>query len=114
MPVYDTDIKDVKEEEEEIIGKRSYGRPLFPRKNVVHQLDIMTDMLGTPTSEALTRIQNEKARRYLSNMRKKPEIPFSHKFSNVDPLDLYLLESLLSFDLKDQTSAEDVLADPYF
>ncbi|GJY34709.1 coatomer subunit alpha-1 [Tanacetum coccineum] len=90
------------------------GRPLFPRKNVVHQLDIMTDLLGTPSSEALTRIRNEKARRYLSNMRKKLEIPFSHKFPNINPLALRLLERLLSFDPKDRPSAEDALVDPYF
>ncbi|GJZ95208.1 coatomer subunit alpha-2-like protein [Tanacetum coccineum] len=69
----------------------------------------MTDLLGTPSSEALTRIRNEKARRYLSNMRKKPEIPFSHKFPNINPLALRLLERLLSFDPKDRPSAEDAL-----
>ncbi|GKD55742.1 mitogen-activated protein kinase 9-like protein [Tanacetum coccineum] len=74
----------------------------------------MTDLLGTPSSEALTRIRNEKARRYLSNMRKKPEIPFSHKFPNINPLALRLLERLLSFDPKDRPSAEDALVDLYF
>ncbi|GJW03479.1 mitogen-activated protein kinase 9-like protein, partial [Tanacetum coccineum] len=63
-------------------------RPLFPGKNVVHQLDIMTGLLGTPSSEALARIRNEKARS--------------------------LLERLLSFDPKDRPSAEDALTDPYF
>ncbi|GJZ65304.1 mitogen-activated protein kinase 9 [Tanacetum coccineum] len=97
-----------------IFAEMLTGRPLFPGKNVVHQLDIMTDLLGTPSSEALARIRNEKARRYLSNMRKKPAIPFSHKFPYVDPLALRLLERLLSFDPKDRPSAEDALADPYF
>lgn len=32
------------------------GRPLFPGKNVVHQLDIITDLLGTPSSETLSRV----------------------------------------------------------
>lgn len=32
------------------------GRPLFPGKNVVHQLDLMTDLLGTPSSESLSRV----------------------------------------------------------
>ncbi|KAI3515774.1 hypothetical protein L1887_14678 [Cichorium endivia] len=90
------------------------GKPLFPGKNVVHQLDLMTDLLGTPSSESIARIRNEKARRYLSNMRKKPPVPFTHKFPNVDPLALRLLERLLSFDPKDRPSAEDALADPYF
>lgn len=53
-------------------------------------------------------IRNDKARRYLSNMRKKPPVPFSQKFPNVDPLALRLLERLLAFDPKDRPSAEEV------
>lgn len=53
-------------------------------------------------------IRNEKARRYLNNMRKKQPIPFTNKFPNVDPLALKLLERLLAFDPKDRPSAEEV------
>ncbi|KAK8692671.1 hypothetical protein V6N13_070278 [Hibiscus sabdariffa] len=90
------------------------GKPLFPGKNVVHQLDLMTDMLGTPPPESISRIRNEKARRYLSSMRKKPPVPFSQKFPNVDHAALRLLERLLAFDPKDRPTAEEALADPYF
>ncbi|XP_076899232.1 mitogen-activated protein kinase 9-like isoform X1 [Bidens hawaiensis] len=97
-----------------IFAEMLLGRPLFPGRNVVHQLDLMTDLLGTPSTESISRIRNEKARRYLNNMRKKPPVPFTHKFPNADPLALRLLERLLSFDPKDRPSAEEVLADPYF
>ncbi|KAK8949078.1 Mitogen-activated protein kinase 14 [Platanthera zijinensis] len=90
------------------------GKPLFPGKNVVHQLDLMTDLLGTPSPEAIARVRNEKARRYLSRMRKKKLIPFSQKFPNADPLALRLLEKMLAFEPKDRPSAEEALADPYF
>ncbi|CAN6577824.1 unnamed protein product [Malus baccata var. baccata] len=90
------------------------GKPLFPGKNVVHQLDLMTDLLGTPSAESIARIRNEKARRYLSSMRKKQPVPFTHKFPGVDPLALRLLEQLLAFDPKDRLTAEEALADPYF
>ncbi|CAN6215687.1 unnamed protein product [Urochloa humidicola] len=90
------------------------GRPLFPGKNVVHQLDLITDLLGTPSSETLSQIRNEKARRYLSCMRKKHPVPFTQKFRNADPLALRLLERLLAFDPKDRPTAEEALADPYF
>ncbi|XP_057771842.1 mitogen-activated protein kinase 15 isoform X2 [Salvia miltiorrhiza] len=90
------------------------GKPLFPGKNVVHQLDLMTDLLGTPPPETIARIRNEKARRYLSSMRKKKPIPLSYKFPNADPLALRLLERMLAFDPKDRPSAEEALADPYF
>lgn len=53
-------------------------------------------------------IRNEKARRYLSSMRKKKPIPFSHKFPNADPLALRLLERMLAFEPKDRPTAEEV------
>ncbi|KAG9447501.1 hypothetical protein H6P81_013629 [Aristolochia fimbriata] len=90
------------------------GKPLFPGKNVVHQLDLMTDLLGTPSMDTISRVRNEKARRYLSSMRKKQPVPFSQKFPNADPLALKLLERLLAFDPKDRPTAEEALADPYF
>ena len=32
------------------------GKPLFPGRNVVHQLDLMTDFLGTPPHESISRV----------------------------------------------------------
>ncbi|MCD7452153.1 Mitogen-activated protein kinase 9 [Datura stramonium] len=97
-----------------IFAEMLTGKPLFPGKNVVHQLDLMTDFLGTPPPETIAKIRNEKARRYLSNMRKKPPVPFAQKFPHADPFALRLLERLLAFDPKDRPSAEEALADPYF
>ncbi|KAK2662145.1 hypothetical protein Ddye_000719 [Dipteronia dyeriana] len=90
------------------------GRPVFPGKNVVHQLDLMTDLLGTPSLDTISRVRNDKARRYLTSMRKKQPVQFSQKFPNADPLALQLLERLLAFDPKDRPTAEEALADPYF
>eukprot|EP00243_Klebsormidium_subtile_P001494 TRINITY_DN1263_c0_g1_i2.p1 TRINITY_DN1263_c0_g1~~TRINITY_DN1263_c0_g1_i2.p1 ORF type:complete len:598 (-),score=94.08 TRINITY_DN1263_c0_g1_i2:133-1926(-) len=90
------------------------GRPLFPGKNVVHQLELMTDLLGTPSAESIAKVRNEKARRYLSSMRKKPPIPFTQKFPGIDPLALRLLERMLAFDPTQRPTATEALADPYF
>ncbi|XP_038707821.1 mitogen-activated protein kinase 17-like [Tripterygium wilfordii] len=90
------------------------GKPLFPGKNVVHQLDLITDLLGTPPAESIARIGNEKARSYLNSMRKKSPIPLSKVFPNSDPVALRLLKRLLAFDPRARPSAEEALADPYF
>ncbi|KAL6553519.1 Mitogen-activated protein kinase 19 [Orobanche gracilis] len=90
------------------------GKPLFPGKSVVHQLDLITDLLGTPSTDTILGVRNEKARKYLMDMRKKRAVPFSEKFFNVDPSALKLLQRLLAFDPKDRPSAEEALADPYF
>ena len=120
------------------------GKPLFPGKNVVHQLELITDLLGTPSAESIARvcclsrsisfailetsafpksdcssflttsflwymqISNEKARKYLSSMRKKRPIPFSKTFPDVDRSALRILERLLAFDPKDRPSAEEI------
>uniref|UniRef100_A0ACD6AEE8 Uncharacterized protein n=1 Tax=Avena sativa TaxID=4498 RepID=A0ACD6AEE8_AVESA len=90
------------------------GKPLFPGKNVVHQLDLITDILGTPSLDAISQVRNDKARKYLTCMRKKQPASFSQKFPKADPLALQLLRRLLAFDPKDRPSAEEALADPYF
>ncbi|KAE8780961.1 Mitogen-activated protein kinase 13 [Hordeum vulgare] len=88
--------------------------PLFPGTNVTHQLDLITDVLGTPSHETLSQICNEKARRYLTGMKRKHPIPFPRMFCNADPQAVRLLERLLAFDPKDRPTAEEALADPYF
>ncbi|XP_024545126.1 mitogen-activated protein kinase 15 isoform X2 [Selaginella moellendorffii] len=89
-------------------------KPLFPGKNVTHQLELITDLLGTPSQDVISRVRNEKARRYLSTMSKKSPVPFSEKFKNIDPLARNLLQKMLAFDPKDRPSATEALADPYF
>ncbi|KAH9706242.1 mitogen-activated protein kinase 20 [Citrus sinensis] len=61
-----------------------------------------------------SKVRNDKARRYLTSMRKKQPVQFSQKFPNADPSALRLLERLLAFDPKDRPTAEEALADPYF
>ncbi|KAG6599886.1 Mitogen-activated protein kinase 12, partial [Cucurbita argyrosperma subsp. sororia] len=97
-----------------IFAEMLAGKPLFPGNSVVHELDLITDLLGTPSAECIAKIRNEKAKRYLNSMKKKHPIPLSRKFPNADPLALHLLERLLAFDPEDRPSAEEALADPYF
>lgn len=90
------------------------GRPLFPGKNVVHQLELITDLLGTPSFDVMSRVRNEKARRFLAGMERKRGIPFSQVFPGVDPRAISLLRRMLSFDPTLRPTAEEALQDPYF
>ena len=64
--------------------------------------------LGIKSPLHLVQVRNEKARRYLTSMRKKQPVPLSQKFPNADPLALRLLARLLAFDPKDRPTAEEV------
>ncbi|KAL6774162.1 hypothetical protein ACKKBG_A23985 [Auxenochlorella protothecoides x Auxenochlorella symbiontica] len=90
------------------------GKPLFPGRNVVHQLELITDLLGTPAQEVIAKVRNEKARRFLLNMRKKPGTSFEAYFPKADKGALKLLRRLLAFDPAERPTSEEALADPYF
>ena len=34
------------------------GKPLFPGRNVVHQLELITDLLGTPSLEVTNKVRS--------------------------------------------------------
>ncbi|KAL4590845.1 hypothetical protein LXL04_003788 [Taraxacum kok-saghyz] len=94
-----------------IFAEMLTGKPL----NVVHQLDLVIDLLSSPPPEIIARIRNDKARRYLNGLPNKVKVPLSNKFPNADPLALRLLEKLLAFDPADRISAEEIsFTDPCF
>ena len=45
----------------ELLGRK----PLFPGKDYIHQLGLITDVIGTPDDEDIDYIESEKARRYI-------------------------------------------------
>jgi serine/threonine protein kinase len=59
-------------------------------------------------------VRNEKARRFLASMRKKPGVDLAAYFPRADAGALALLRRLLAFDPADRPTAEEALADPYF
>jgi len=90
------------------------GKPLFPGRNVVHQLELITDLLGTPSAAEIAKVRNEKARRFLSQMPPKAAQPLGARFPRASPEALRLLARLLSFDPHTRVTAEEALQDIYF
>jgi len=76
-----------------------------------------TTPINQPTHQPNPRhneqVRNEKARRFLANMRKKGGT-FEQLFAKIEPRARALLKRLLAFDPADRPSAEEALADPYF
>ncbi|XP_052878527.1 mitogen-activated protein kinase 9-like isoform X2 [Gossypium arboreum] len=55
-----------------IFAEMLIGKPLFPGKNVVHQLDLMTDMLGTPSAESISKALADPYFYGLANVDREP------------------------------------------
>ena len=97
------------------------GRPLFPGKDAVNQLQLITDLLGKPSPEVIGRISNQKARTFLHALPDRQAVPVLQslaqrmpKGQSLDPLALDLLLQLLAFDPADRPMASEALSHPYF
>ena len=101
----------------ELLGRR----PLFPGKDYIHQLNLITDVIGTPDEaraslfiptasvlhvaklpfctpqEDIDCIESEKARRYISSLPVKPPIPPNRIFPNANPEAIKLLQQMLVY-----------------
>ncbi|KAG8465269.1 hypothetical protein KFE25_002576 [Diacronema lutheri] len=93
----------------ELLGRK----PLFPGKDYIHQLGLITDVIGTPDDEDIDYIESEKARRYIRSLPYKPRIPFEMIYPTANPNALDLLHRLLLFNPSKRVSVEGALAHPY-
>lgn len=62
-------------------------KPLFPGKDHVHQMRLLTELLGTPTESDLGFVRNEDAKRYIRQLSQFPRQPLARVFPHVHPLD---------------------------
>ena len=97
-----------------IFAELILGKPLFPGRNVVHQLELITNLLGTPPAASVEKIRNDKARRYLSQMKPKQPEDWRKVFPMASPGAIGIMKRLLAFDHDERVTAEEALRDPYF
>lgn len=95
----------------EMLGR---GKPLFPGKNAVEQLNLITSIVGSPSKEAIAKVQSPRAREHFSSLPHRPRRPFKERFPKADELACDLLEKLLEFDPAKRPSALEALQHPYF
>lgn len=88
-------------------------RPLFPGKNVVDQLQIITDLVGVPSEKEIAQVRNEKARRFLNQLPFKEKVNFKDAFPGIDAQALDLLEWMIQFDPRKRPTAELALEHPF-
>ncbi|CAN7015157.1 unnamed protein product [Brassica rapa subsp. trilocularis] len=88
-----------------IVASKRIGFPCGP----IHVLaDQSFPTLAINSFTVSGNVRNEKAGRYLRSMRLKKSIRFSHKLPHDDPLDLRILQKLLSFELNERPTFEEL------
>mgnify|MGYP003961724439 CR=1 FL=1 len=80
----------------ELMGRK----PLFPGDDYIHQLQIISDVLGTPNDDDLVFVTSDKARRFMKSQAFKQKVPFSTLYpskpdgSGANPVALDLLDQM--------------------
>ncbi|CAF1268065.1 unnamed protein product [Adineta steineri] len=96
-----------------ILGEMLNGKPLFPGKHYIDQLNLILNVVGSPDEHDLASIINEKARNYISSLKARAKQPFSRLYPDADSSALDLLDRLLTFDPKKRIDVSAALAHPY-
>jgi mitogen-activated protein kinase 1/3 len=89
---------------------------MWPRADI-HQLNLIFQLLGTPSEDDLGWVSNEKALQYVLSLPKQPAVPldrlFAKKAVKPNPLALDLIRRMLTFNPHKRISVEEALNHPY-
>ena len=93
----------------EMLGRKY----VFAGTNYVNQLNLILNLLGTPSDELIDQIGSLKAQQYLRSLKKITAIPLARLYPHATAPAIDLLERMLLFDPTKRISMEDALAHPF-
>jgi mitogen-activated protein kinase 1/3 len=98
-----------------IFGEMLGRKPMFPGNDYIHQLKLITKVIGTPTSEAdLWFVRNPKAKLFMLGLPPTPPQDLRVKFPDASLEAIDLLQRMLQLDYQKRIRVEDALEHPYF
>jgi mitogen-activated protein kinase 1/3 len=96
-----------------ILGEIMTGQPLFPGKDYVHQLRLITELVGSPDNSSLGFLRSDNARRYVRQLPRYPKQQFAARFPKMPTTAIDLLERMLVFDPNRRISVDEALGHAY-
>ncbi|KAG6788290.1 hypothetical protein POTOM_004352 [Populus tomentosa] len=96
-----------------ILGEILTREPLFPGKDYVHQLRLITELIGSPDDASLGFLRSNNARRYVRQLPQYKKKIFSATFPNMSPGAVDLLEKMLVFDPNNRITVDEALCHQY-
>ena len=96
-----------------ILGELLLRKPIMPGKDPENQLEMIFNLIGTPSEEDIQAIPNSRSRRMVDRLAKKAPRNFVELFRGANPLALDLLAKLLHFNPAKRLTVEEALSHPY-
>ncbi|TYJ26951.1 hypothetical protein E1A91_A07G155300v1 [Gossypium mustelinum] len=96
-----------------ILGEMMTRQPIFPGRDYVHQLGLITELIGSPDDSSRGFLRSDNSRRYVRQLPQYPRQNFSVRFPNMSPGAVDLLEKMLIFDPHRRITVDEALCHPY-
>ncbi|KAG0447019.1 hypothetical protein HPP92_028532 [Vanilla planifolia] len=96
-----------------ILGEIVTREPLFPGKDYVQQLRLITELIGSPDESSLGFLRSDNARRYVRQLPQYAKQQFSFRFPTMSPGAVDLLQRMLVFDPSKRITVDEALCHPY-
>ena len=88
-------------------------KPLLPATSEEEQLNMITKLLGNPSSKLVNQIENEKNKEFVLQLPKREGKNFEELFKGGNPLAIDLLKKMLTYDPDERITVADALGHPY-
>ncbi|KAJ3682049.1 hypothetical protein LUZ60_014622 [Juncus effusus] len=96
-----------------IMGEIMTRDPLFPGRDYVQQLRLITELIGSPDDASLGFLPNDNTRRYVRQLPWFPRRSFGLRFPTMSPSAIDLLERMLVFDPSKRITVDEALHHPF-
>ena len=96
-----------------ILAEMLTSKPLFPGRDYAHQLDLILDVLGTPTLSEYAAITSRRSRDYIRALPIRRKKSFKVMFPGASEEALDFLARTVCFDPVKRMSVEEALRHPY-
>ncbi|KAH9581990.1 Protein kinase domain [Trypanosoma melophagium] len=96
-----------------ILAELILGRPIFPGRTTMKQLELIISVLGEPTAEDIAATNSQFAEAMLRDIRRSQVTTFAELLPKASPDALDLVEKLMRFNPNARLTAEQALEHPY-
>ena len=96
-----------------ILAELMLRRPLFKGDDYIHQLFLITELIGTPTEEDIDFVTSERAKKFIRGVTHNTNLTLEKILPSANPDAVDLLKQMLTFNPNKRITVDQALNHPY-